>query len=124
MVLSLMKLKSTACTSRKDELLFFTSSSLTPENLGKKTGATSSFSLFMVLAVTSVISNSSIPGVVVNDFIVRLHKGVVDDLQTAVHHCDSHQFQTLSGIALKRKQDRTEVMLRNAHFKLILLVNK
>lgn len=103
MVLSLMKLKSTACTSRRDELLFFTSSSLTPENLGNKIEATSSLSLVMILPVTSAVIISSIPGVVVNDFIGGPNKGVVDDLQTAVHHRNSHQFQTLSGIALKKE---------------------
>lgn len=59
----------------------------------------------MVLAVTPVVIVSNIPGVVVYDLIVRLNKGVVDDLQIAVHHCDSHQLQTVCGVALKTGQE-------------------
>lgn len=62
------------------------------------------------MVVTSMIIIAIIPGVVVNGLISWLNKGVIDDLQTAVHHRDSHQFQTLSGIALKRKRDRTELV--------------
>lgn len=60
----------------------------------------------MVFAVTSEIIIVNIPAVIVNDIIGRLNKGVVDDLQAAVHHRDSHQFQTLSSIALKRERNR------------------
>lgn len=46
----------------------------------------------------------ALPGVVVNDIIIRFHKGVIDDLQTGVDNSHSGQLQTLSGIALKKNK--------------------
>lgn len=43
------------------------------------------------------------PGIIVNDIIIRLDKGVKDNLQTAVDNSHSHNFQTLSCVALEEQ---------------------
>lgn len=43
------------------------------------------------------------PGIIVNDIIIRLDKGVKDNLQTAVDNSHSHYFQTLSCVALEEQ---------------------
>lgn len=41
------------------------------------------------------------PGVVVNNGIVRLDKGVIHDLHVCVHDCDSGQLQAVCSVGLR-----------------------
>lgn len=41
-----------------------------------------------------------LPGVVVDDIIIRSDKGIIDYLQTRIDHSHSRQLQTINGVTL------------------------